>query len=286
MPAPEAQPTIYGRVNLALAFDDLQSGSNSWDIESHASRLGFKGSLDLGENLEGEYQLEYQVDPSSSDATWKKRNSFVGIKGDWGRIRAGYFDTPLKRAQGGSDYLNDTAGDLKNVLNGDSRWENFVTFDRKHGDLVFTVGYSVGDNIDSARSSSVLWTPSKTFTLAVAEAEEEDGDKLLRIRTTLRFGDITLNAMTNTYERACPAQTNCESRDTGSLLSLGYKRGDWVLFTQYLTGDQRAAGSTALGLGATRKLSKNTKLIVYHNDRENDRDTGATTTAIGIQAKI
>ena len=94
-----AAPKVYGKINIAA--DD---GNGTDDYVNNASRLGVKGFLDLKNGLTGIYQVEYEIDPTDGKAqdeetvtlatgetvvtksamVAKQRNSFVGLKGNWG----------------------------------------------------------------------------------------------------------------------------------------------------------------------------------------------------------
>lgn len=68
-------------------------------LGSGTSNLGFKGGLDLlGEDLQAFFQVEsaVSVDAADSPNAWASRNSGVGVKGKFGRIVLGNWDTPYK----------------------------------------------------------------------------------------------------------------------------------------------------------------------------------------------
>ena len=58
-------PKVYGKLNIAVN-NDGSDGVNEQEIDlvSNASRLGFKGKVDMKNGLTGIYQIEYQVDLS------------------------------------------------------------------------------------------------------------------------------------------------------------------------------------------------------------------------------
>ncbi|GIS06126.1 MAG: hypothetical protein CM15mP109_08820 [Candidatus Dadabacteria bacterium] len=79
--------------------------------------MGIKGSQTFDNGLAAIYKYEYQTDPIDGDPTFKQRNSYVGLKGAFGKVFMGMHDTPTKKAQGKVDLFNDTAGDIK-ILSG------------------------------------------------------------------------------------------------------------------------------------------------------------------------
>ena len=58
-----AESEVYGKLWITIESQDNQFG-NEIDLVSNTSRLGAKGSLDLKDNLEVIYQVEYEIDPS------------------------------------------------------------------------------------------------------------------------------------------------------------------------------------------------------------------------------
>lgn len=115
----------YFTVGTALNTDgpagaDPSDGADYWDLNSGASRLGIKGSEDLGNGLKAIYKMEFQVrltdnnnDINDGDQASQMvaRNTYVGLAGDWGTFLAGRHDTPLKISTGALDLFADTVGD-------------------------------------------------------------------------------------------------------------------------------------------------------------------------------
>jgi len=98
--------TFYGvfHVNVESVKNDkalLTTNATSLNrVVSNASRFGFKGSEDLGDDLKAIFQLEAEFDLTNSNGTpfAKTRNSNVGLKGNFGTVFYGNWDTPYKEA--------------------------------------------------------------------------------------------------------------------------------------------------------------------------------------------
>jgi len=135
-PAAFAENTIYGKMHASIdAIDYESSNEDNYEVNSRASRLGFKGSEDLGGGLKAIYQIELGIDINSSNTDGqgasadygpfgsKTRNTFVGLSGDWGTFLVGRHDTPAKMAfyAAGNERLGDSVIDLNlgNNLSGD-----------------------------------------------------------------------------------------------------------------------------------------------------------------------
>lgn len=99
-------------------------GFDGWKMASRASRLGVKGSEDLGGGLKGIYQIEMQIpivnendDLADGDrGRIKMRNTFVGLASDWGTLLAGRHDTPMKISTGKLEMFGDTMADYNDTV--------------------------------------------------------------------------------------------------------------------------------------------------------------------------
>lgn len=105
-----ADVVLYGQIKggVEVTKDKDISGTVT-NIVDYGSRIGFKGQEQLNGNLKAIWQLEQKVDIAGG-ATGKNgangfgtRNSFVGLSGDFGTVKAGYFDTPVKALNGKLD---------------------------------------------------------------------------------------------------------------------------------------------------------------------------------------
>ena len=122
----QANQEIYGRLDIAISNINKGKQSSKSEIKSHASRIGFKGSEIFDNGLSAIFQYELQNDPIDWDPAFKQRNSFVGLKGAFGKFIVGMHDTPVKQSQAKIDLFNDTSGDIKNILWGENRSQKIV----------------------------------------------------------------------------------------------------------------------------------------------------------------
>lgn len=114
--------TVYGKFHASWDYVDTDISTNDADDSDdntavfRNSRLGFKGSENLGSNgLKGIWQVETELD--TVDNQVQLRNTFVGLQGDqWGRIIFGKHDTPYKTATAKLDIFSDTIADYNNII--------------------------------------------------------------------------------------------------------------------------------------------------------------------------
>jgi len=123
-PAAFAEGTIYGKFHTSIDYSDPVGGGNqNYLVSSRSSRLGFKGSEDLGNGMKAIFQAEFSVQTDGNDGGrgqdggdgWGgQRNTFIGLSSDWGTVLVGRHDTPLKVAfyGAGVETLGDSIIDL------------------------------------------------------------------------------------------------------------------------------------------------------------------------------
>lgn len=158
--AVQAEATIYGKLHLSLDWVDYSDnnanalgqgyrynassngycttpGLKGWDVCSRASRLGFKGSEDLGNGLKAIWKIETQVAMSDADTsivdndpgTLRWRNTYIGLAGNWGTMLMGRHDTPMKMSTAKQDIFSDTMADYNLAGNlQDIRADNVVAY--------------------------------------------------------------------------------------------------------------------------------------------------------------
>lgn len=105
-----ASEGFYGSLRALFTSNNGDPDTNS-ELKSEFSRLGIRGTHDLGNGLTGLYRYEWQVDPDDSSSNDNKtRIHYVGLKGAFGELKAGshwkrdYFWvlSPTSAAQSGS----------------------------------------------------------------------------------------------------------------------------------------------------------------------------------------
>jgi predicted porin len=82
--------TIYGRLNATVERLDLD-GETSTEMLDNSSRIGFKGTEDIGNGLKAHFVLEhgFDVDTGDADDTFWAREATVGLSGSFGTVRLG-----------------------------------------------------------------------------------------------------------------------------------------------------------------------------------------------------
>lgn len=128
MAANASDVTIYGKMHYSWDFIDTHDAANDGTDDAtgvtRASRLGFKGSEDLGDGMKAVYQIETGINGNVGS-----RNTFVGLAGGFGTVVMGRHDTPYKISTGSLDIFADTIADYNGVVgnvNGSIRFDERV----------------------------------------------------------------------------------------------------------------------------------------------------------------
>jgi len=286
----QAESKFYGKMNVSLNYDET---SETFELASNASRLGVKGSDDLG-STKVVYQAEFELavddglatdedDGTDTDTnTVKPRDTYVGLAyAGMGTVKMGIMDTPLKKSQGKFDQFNDVI-DMKNVLDGENRMANSINYTtEKMGGVQVSVSAILAEDGSSDGYSASAVFSSDSLYLAGAYDTKVKGESTQRVTAIFKAGNASFGALINNVDEADTADA-----ELGYAANVAYKLGANTLKAQYEMGDQKAAGATSLSLGVDHKLAKTTKAFVYVNQFETDNSDANTALALGLEHKF
>jgi predicted porin len=132
--AAQAEPTVYGILHLSIdkysddhiipgdstatpPTSDVVLKSGEFNMVSHTSAVGIKGSEDLGNGLKAIYKVEWQIDPDERNRTITDRDQWIGLKGGWGKVAFGTMSSNYKQMGGKIDPLYRTEAEGRGILN-------------------------------------------------------------------------------------------------------------------------------------------------------------------------
>jgi predicted porin len=100
--------TLYGVADLGYNTDEKTVGTVATKTTGltsilSGSRLGFRGTEDLGGGLKANFVMEYAVQPDEAATTMANRQSFVGLSGGFGSVNLGRQYTQIHGVQGSFD---------------------------------------------------------------------------------------------------------------------------------------------------------------------------------------
>lgn len=187
--APQTAPKVelYGIVNVTL--ESVRAGGATSlpsrnRVSNQASRLGVRGTEDLGGGLSAFFQLETGFAPDAASGTFANRNSGVGLQGSWGTVLLGRWDTPYKVAANRVDPFNDvTLAGFTTTLhdngNFNRREANVMQYwSPKLGDFQVRAHYAANEGRTATANPSSngisVYYDAKWIYLAASQEEHKD----------------------------------------------------------------------------------------------------------------
>jgi len=295
--AASADATVYGKLHLDFVSQDDGSDSGLF-VDSNDSRLGFKGTEDLGNGLSTIWQVETDLDgPGSSTAlSWQNglRNTYIGLAGGWGAVIVGKHDTPYKITGRKVELFGDTRGDFRqvsNTLGHEARLDNVIAYKMPTlGGFNVLAAYVAADSttaeseaysINADWSNDMFWvgaamtqTGADTFGLAA------DENSNWRIAGQMKMAGFKVNAMYDSQEADISKDGEANVTNEGYLLGLAWSTGAHTLKGQYAAyeyeSDTVAKNDRAtFSLGYDYAFSKKTTAYVLYTARDTDNTDGS-----------
>jgi predicted porin len=129
--------TLYGSIDVSgdVFNPSVYDQGTKLGIASNISSFGIRVRHNLApygwDGMAVVAQLESQVDIAAAPnerAAFGTRDSFVGMEGPWGSIKAGKSDTPYKKSTAAMDPFTRTLGDYNSIM-GNTGGDNRAEFD-------------------------------------------------------------------------------------------------------------------------------------------------------------
>jgi predicted porin len=285
--AATANVDVYGKLNAGVSFiGDQQDNVSEVQVTSFASRVGFKGAEDLGGGLSAIWQVESGINLDEGNGTWASRNSFVGLKGGFGSVLIGKYDTPLKLVGRAVDLFGDQFGDSRNVLGvgQDIRANNTVNYTSPNWTgFSFAAAYSTdpagsGSSADAADtdaySLSATYANGPFFAgLAFADGDFNSNrglDGQIRLAGGFTFGGFKLVGQWDDVGADGSSGLGALGDFDGYMVGGSYTLGQWVFKGNWASGDYgNAADPEQWNLGVDYNMSKRTTLYAIYTDGDN-----------------
>ena len=153
-----ADVTLYGQIKAGVEVSKVKLGEQTaaklghekssktaTEIADFGSRIGFKGHEHLGNNLNAIWQVEQNTSIAGGDKEWASRESFIGLEGGFGKIRAGKLNSTVKDSSDNVDQWESSNGALNMSV--------FTRVDKR------AVSVRYDSPVFSGFSASVQYTP-------------------------------------------------------------------------------------------------------------------------------
>lgn len=289
--------TTYGIVDMGFvaengtaSFEKLTSGVQS------GTRLGFKGTEDLGNNMKALFVLETGIaaDTGGFGATTASnvafaRQSFVGLQSDFGTLTLGRQYTPFFLTLNGvaDPFASGLAGNAQNLIpHTGIRMNNAVkyvspVFSGVSGEVAYGFGEDPTGNDGANRNvgGSIGYSDS-ALNVRLAYHRANNASDTTHTTSTMLAANYNLQVakvFAAVSDNDQPLLTVGKSRDF--LLGVTVPFGKHNFIASYINKDGRSASNWAanqFGLGYTYALSKRTNIYAAWATIDNKR--GATYT--------
>ena len=250
----QSNVTLYGIVDAAAAIEKTGAPGSSRRLvlnsgNQSSSRLGFRGTEDLGDGFKAIFALEAGVglDTGSSDAAFFGRRAIVGLEGGLGSLTLGREYSPIAAVAGAADILG-------------------------QGFFGTNLSAFATNRLTRRLSNSINYkTPAFSgvkASFAVSAAEQTAPGRVLGAALEYTAEPLYLGAGYHAVRRLGSAD------DKEYALGAGYNFGAFDVKANYLVADQAQPGNKfeQFNIGASVKVGTGR---LYANVQQNKLQTGA-----------
>lgn len=268
---------FYGRAQLSV--DVLDDGEDSGtNLSSNGSRIGFRTGAELAPDLWGRLQVEQELrydNGTIGGNTFTSRDTFVELEGGFGRLRAGYFNTPVKNIRGEVDFFNDQVGDARNLIrldqapynqDFDTRFRNGIQYATpEFSGFTLTVHHSTNtsensnppDDEQSANSLALTYRAGDLYIAGGYETHEaRDDSDVVRVAAKYKIEALTLVGL---YQ-AASIESLPQPEDVDVIgVGASYEYSESTLFKGHvysLSADSAESDARMLVLGLDHRLGR------------------------------
>jgi predicted porin len=180
----QSNVTVYGIADVGIVTENGNKAGSVTKVTSgigSGSRLGFKGEENLGDGLSAYFTLESGIGidtgTNNQGGIAFGRQSFVGLKGDFGSVSFGREYTPFYKVLVAADpFGGGFGGNTTNLLpysaNGGRLANNIhyssPIFSGFRAEVTYGLGEIAGDNAAGSQLSVSVWYEDGPLTLAAA----------------------------------------------------------------------------------------------------------------------
>jgi predicted porin len=260
--AAQSSVTVYGLVDAAISREDTGAANGSRTTvnsgNQSSSRLGFRGTEDLGNGLKALFNLEAGValDTGAADSSLFGRRSVVGLQGNFGMLTVGREYTPIAGVANATDIMGQgfygsnlnsfTSGRLTRRISNSVSYTSPVTSGFK-----VSAGYGAGE---TATGPSL---------------------DLMGIAADYTNGGLYIGVGYHNFERLATGD------DKEMIVGAGYKFGAFELKGNYMAADPTGANNEfeQFNIGAAMTAGANK---FFFNFQHNELENGAKGKGFGI----
>jgi predicted porin len=294
-----------------MSVDNIDNGTTDIvQVNDHASRLGVKGSEDLGNGMKAIFKMEMGYDGADmptggSRSVFSARNGYVGVAGDFGTVLVGRHDTPAKVAfyASGTEVVGDSVVDINRVGFTEFRVNNAIAYISPNfsgftaaaalvpgetaakdgvadtysvglmysgGGLKASLGYEVADN------GVVLQTSGSGGTQTSIGSQDHE---MLQIGASYTMGDFMIGA---NYQDTDNHAGGSADREVWAITGKASFGNNYVM-ARYGEMDTGAANDQeTVHIAAGHKMSKRTQVYIAYEDQETTAGVDTDAVSLGM----
>lgn len=309
--------TIYGLVDVAVTRSDTNATQPVWSLDGgnftkNGSRLGFKGTEDLGGGLSAIFTLEngFAADTGALGQGGRLfgRQAFVGLQGSFGAVKFGRQYTPMHLALDTIDpFGTGMAGNILGLVgdnvnspmfnNNGTRTDNTINYSLSAagltGQLAYTLGEVAGSQSASRQIGLGLGYANGPINVQFAYHDANNATNTGDTKTALLGGSYNLgvakiHAGFQTNKSEAGALTTVKDRNL--MLGVSAPVGAGEVRASFLRSDDRLANADTdqYALGYVHNLSKRSNVYTTYG-RVNDKSVAnvdANVFQVGVQHKF
>jgi len=295
---------IYGVAHASLNkySYDAAATADAWTVTSNNSRLGVKGSEDLGAGMKAVYKMEFGVNITDG-GDFSGRNQYVGLSGGMGTVLLGRHDTAVKMVEAKFDVFNDTIADMQQAVSGQNRLPNVIGYHSpKMGGMQMIAQLIPGEGSTTAGTACTAASPcdgiadgaSLSFTYEAGDLYVglglDNGDivqDLMRLVATYKMDTLQVGFLYNVRSDSAGSATDLANDEKAMGLSVKFGMGSGAVKGQFIQasdlGGASGADATAMTLGYDMNLSARTTVYGLYNMYSPDaNNTDVTAFSLGI----
>lgn len=293
----QSSVTIYGVVDMGLKVENAGSGTYM-GLDSgnqSGSRLGFKGTEDLGGGLRANFVLEagFQADTgaNASAGVLFNRQSYVGLSGGFGEIKLGRINTVVYSNASVFDPFGDTlAGDSARIFNyGGSRTDNTVNYSYNasngvNGQLAYSFGEVAGNTPANRTVAGAIGYAAGPLAVVLTHQNTKNATGSDAAKTTLLGGNYNFGLLQPFAAYAINKGVGTlNTRDVLLGLNINISPSDVIMTSLMHKYDKFAdhRDATQIALGYSHALSKRTNIYTSWSRLSNNYNVNYKVTKNG-----
>lgn len=300
---------FYGAIKASV--NSTNDGSETeLSVSNNSTRVGLKGNQQVKDNLDVIYQIELGVDNTERAKIDSGRNTYIGLKGNFGRVMVGQHDTPYKDIRDhGAELFNDTIAGSRSIISAvadaggakiDNRVKNAIMYysPTLSGSQLFVL-YSTDNqktpdtpdnNENDLISASAIYKEGPIYLGLGLEKKSNPGSddtESIRLVARYKFAQFQVGGI---IESADNGNNNSLTRDAAAVNArYNLDSKTWIGIQIAMAEDYDGSsntGGTNISLGIEHKLAKPTSVYAVLSMTQNDDNAAFGLSQGGIQDTV